>query len=149
MHPSSFHGESLRNSCSRRVEPPTCSAMFSTFFRSIGSARPIRYLRLHARDSERGKKRPNRAWNSSSLGSSACRSSRLSKGFLPPPGGSSASLAASDGEPYRFSTDLCNTRCSTRTVAGKAPRDFVSRCTRSGGGDEERSEPIREWVSEA
>src|SRR5262249_54624737 len=81
-----FQGESLTNSCSCRGDPPTCSAMFSTFFRSIGRASPTRYLRLHARDSERGKKRPKRPWNSSSRGSSACRSSRVSKGSPPAAG---------------------------------------------------------------
>src|SRR5499427_7374441 len=52
--------ESLKNSCNLRGGAPTCSAMFSTFLRSIESVRPIRYLWLQARASERTKKRPKR-----------------------------------------------------------------------------------------
>jgi len=57
--------------------------MFSTFLRTMGSANPNRYFRLQLRDSERGKKRPNRAWNLSSSGSSAYRSSAVTPESLP------------------------------------------------------------------
>src|SRR4030043_1307702 len=55
IHPSSSQGESLKNSCSFRGGAHTSSAMFSTFFRSIGNSKPIRYFLLHCLPSERQK----------------------------------------------------------------------------------------------
>src|SRR6266536_5086600 len=75
--PASSQGESLTSCCSLRGGAPTCSAMFSTFLRAIGSSSPATYRCPHLRPSLRQKNRPKRAWNASSSGSSAARSSPM------------------------------------------------------------------------
>lgn len=100
-----------------RGDPPTCSAMFSTFFRSMGRVSPTSTRGSTSETPER--ERSGRRERGAPPTWAAVSARRRESARLPlrPPDGSSTWKAASSGEPYSFGPGLYNPRCSTNSDA--------------------------------